>query len=173
MARASGELPIRIQWCLDLVDVAPADEILEFGCGPGVAAASVADRLAGGSITAIDRSPTAIARTGARNAHHLRTGRLRLEQIALASFDADRRFDKAFGINVNLFWTGSADRECAVLGGVLAAGGAVHLVYELPPARGRDGIDRAAANLTRHGFTVSTQHGPTPSLIGVTGRLSA
>jgi trans-aconitate methyltransferase len=161
-------LPSRIEWALELLDVAPADQVLEFGCGPGVAASSVADRLVNGCITAIDRSPTGIARARARNAHHLTSGRLVLEEVALANFRSEKRFDKAFGVNVNLFWTKSADVECQVLRGVLAPRGVVHLVYDGPGDRGYDVGDEVAATLSRKGFTATVRRGANPSLVCVT-----
>jgi SAM-dependent methyltransferase len=65
---ASQRVPERIDWAVRLLDVAPEDEVLEVGCGPGVAVALVCRRLAGGRITAVDRSGTAIQRATSRNA---------------------------------------------------------------------------------------------------------
>lgn len=76
----SREPPIRIAWAVDLLDLTPGDRVFEVGCGPGVAASLVADRLVDGHTTAIDRSPTAIVRARARNGDHLASGRLALEQ---------------------------------------------------------------------------------------------
>jgi SAM-dependent methyltransferase len=145
--------PERSRWAVGLLAVAPEDRILEIGCGPGVAAALVCERLAGGRLTSIDRSATAIERTRARNASHVVAGRLVLVQTDLASFTAPRaQLDKSFAVNVNLFWTGPAVAECAVLARVLRPGGAVHLVYE-GPGTGRDVGLAVAATLERHGFT--------------------
>lgn len=146
-------MPARIGWAVALLAVAPEDRILEIGCGPGVAAARVCERLASGRLTAIDRSATAIERARVRNAAHVVAGRLALVHTDLASVAAPpARLDKAFAVNVNLFWTGPANAECAVLGRVLRPGGAVHLVYE-GPGTGRDVAPAVAATLERHGFT--------------------
>jgi trans-aconitate methyltransferase len=155
------------------LDVAPADQVLEFGCGPGVAVSLVAERLAGGCVTAIDRSATAVSRARSRNRHHLEAGRLLLEQVALAEFRTENRFDKAFGVNVNLFWTTPAQAECEVLTTVLAPGAAVHLVYDAPTDRGRDVAEAVAATLSRHGFTATVSRGLRPSLVSISGRRSA
>jgi trans-aconitate methyltransferase len=53
----------------------PDDQLLEIGCGPGVAVSLVCERLAGGRIVAVDRSPTAIERAARRNAEHVASGR--------------------------------------------------------------------------------------------------
>lgn len=68
-------VPDRISWAVELLDIAPDDQILEFGCGPGVAVRLVGDRLDTGCITAIDRSATAVQRTRDRNADHIAAGR--------------------------------------------------------------------------------------------------
>ena len=84
MTSRRADVPARIAWAVDQLDLAPTDRVLEFGCGPGVAASLVADRVGDGAVLAIDRSATAIARAAARNAGHLASGRLVLEQVALA-----------------------------------------------------------------------------------------
>lgn len=104
IGRSAIRVPARIAWAVDLLDVAPDDQILEFGCGAGVAVALVCDRLDGGRITAIDRFATAIERTRARNAGHIAAGRAVLHQVDLARFRGEPgQFDKAFAVNVNVF----------------------------------------------------------------------
>lgn len=169
MARAA-DVPARISSAVDQLDLTPTDRVLEFGCGPGVAASLVADRVTAGSVLAIDRSSTAIARAGARNAGHVDTGRLVLEQTALADLRTDRVFDVAFGVNVNLFWTGTAEAECRVLADVLVPGGVVHIVYETPGDRSRDVPGRVSTNLERHGFETTTTRDPGGRLLCITGR---
>ena len=165
------QVPARIAWAVELLALRPTDRVLEIGCGPGVAASLVAARLDDGSITAIDRSATAIARARARNAEHVRSGRLTLQQATLAEFRTEQRFDKGLAVNVNVFWTTTAAPECSVLRAALAPGGAVHLVYSGPGGDSRsDDIGRVVANLTREGFTTTVRGGPEPGLVCVTGR---
>jgi len=171
MARRAHEVPARIEWALGLLDVAPADLVLELGCGTGVAAALVCDCLAGGCLTAIDRSATAISRARSRNVDHLESGRLVLEEVPLADRSATAiSRARSRNVDVNLFWTTAADVECQVLMSVLAAHGVVHLVFDGPGVRGPDVKDRVAANLSRNGFMATVSHGPGPSLVCVTGR---
>ena len=170
MTSGRADVPARIAWAVDLLDLAPTDRVLEVGCGPGVAASLVADRVPHGSVLAIDRSATAIARAAARNAAHLASGRLVLEQVALAALRTDRPVDVAFGVNVNLFWTGPAEAECRVLADVVAPGGAVHVVYESPGEPRRDVAGPAAAALGRHGFDTAVVRGPGGRLLCITGR---
>ncbi len=162
--------PMRITWAVELLAVEPDDEILEIGCGPGVASSLVADRLTGGTITAIDRSATAIARARKRNARHLDSGRLVLQQGELTEFRPQKRFDKAFGVNVNVFWTTAADAECQVLRTILEPHGRVLLVYGGPGDTAPAVTERIVANLSRHGLRAAALPGPEPSLVCVTGR---
>lgn len=134
-------VPERIQWAVELLDVGPADEILEIGCGNGVAVELVCDALtAAGHLTAIDRSDKAIARARQRNAHHIESGRLTLDCSDLAGCSgAGAPFDKIFAVNVNVFWAEPATCEIKRLSAILRPGGWLGLVYEAPdPERMRD-----------------------------------
>jgi SAM-dependent methyltransferase len=160
--------PDRIAWAVELLDPQPGDRILEIGCGPGVAAALVCERLADtGHLTAIDRSATAVARTRRR----LGTGRATVLQTDLAGFEAPAdSFDKAFAVNVNLFWTGPGDAELAALRAVVRPGGVIRLVYEGPPAGGgRDVAPAVTAALGRIGCAAGVTRDPGGSLLCVTG----
>jgi cyclopropane fatty-acyl-phospholipid synthase-like methyltransferase len=85
-----------VRWAVETLAVGPGDRVLEIGCGPGVAASRVCERLVGGKMLAIDRSPIQIERTRKRNEAHLASGRLEVEGVELADLDVGaRRFDKA------------------------------------------------------------------------------
>ena len=169
--------PLRHSWAVELLDAGPDDELLEIGCGTGVATDLVCRRLerAGGAgrLMAIDRSATAIAGARRRNAPHLAAGRLLLMATDLLGLDVTPgRFAGAFAVNVNVFWTTSAVAECAALRAVVAPEGSVFLVYSGPGDTAPEVTDRIVANLTRHGFTADVRPGPEPSLLCVTGRPS-
>jgi SAM-dependent methyltransferase len=131
------DIPQRIQWAVDELDVRPGDRILEIGCGPGVAAALICERLDdGGHLTAIDRSAVAIERARKRNEDHIAAGRLTLEQVELKDLAAEAgQFDKVFAVNVNVFWTQPDGPERAIVAGVLAPGGRARAFYEGPDGR--------------------------------------
>jgi cyclopropane fatty-acyl-phospholipid synthase-like methyltransferase len=172
----SPKVPERIAWAVELLRVQPDDQILELGCGPGVAAALVAEQLAAGDgrLVAIDRSATAVERARARTAPHVAAGRVELRQVDVADFRSEpRQFDTAFAVNLNVFWTSPADAELRVLAAVLRPGGNLHLVYEGPPGSGAPEVGPAiATRLEHHGFaTEITDHGgPSGRLVCVTGR---
>ncbi len=147
-----------MQWTVDLVDAQPADHILEIGCGPGHAVALICHRLTSGTITAIDRSATAVARSRARSAGCIAAGRARIEQQTLTNADLGRRFAKAFAINVNAFWTDPRPSLVA-LSALLERSGVAYLIYE-PPSMARllDLQARLTAALGQNGFEIVDVH---------------
>ena len=142
-----------MRWAVETLAVQPGDHVLEIGCGSGIAAALICDRLVGGRMLAIDRSATQIECARRRNEAHLTSGRLALETVELADLDVDGSFDKIFAINVNLFWVGPATRELARVRRALAPEGGLYLFYEAPsPARARHAADQVAAVMDTNGF---------------------
>lgn len=167
-------VPPRAAFAVGLLDPAPTDRLLEFGCGPGAAAALICDRLTTGRLDAIDRSATAVARTTARNAMHIAAGRLAVHTASLHELSGlvePGSLDAAFGIDVNLFWTGPADRELSALATALRVGGVLLVGYGTPPGRGaaRQITPAVAAALAAHGFVAVTEHAD-PAGSAVSGR---
>ncbi len=169
--RARMAIAERIRRAVDAVAVRPGDRVLEVGCGPGAAVALLCE--AGARVTAIDRSPVAVARARRRNAGHIAAGRAAVEQCALADLPpAGEPFDAVLAVNVNVFWTGPATAELAALRGRMRPGAVLHLCYEPPTA---EAAGRAAAGvraaLTAAGFTVGQE--PAGTLLHLTGRPGA
>jgi SAM-dependent methyltransferase len=154
----------------------PDDRLLEIGCGPGVAVALVCQHLAGGRITAVDRSPTAIRRAAARNAGHVAAGRAVLRTADLESLrphdlpEGPGGFDKVFAMNVNLFWVRTPARELELIRALLKPGGALFLFYGYgTPGQGPAALPGAlAGHLTDGGFAVEPVAGP--ATVGVVAR---
>jgi precorrin-6B methylase 2 len=167
----ADDVPARIRWAVDLLDPAPTDHVLEIGCGPGVAALVVAERLTSGRILAIDRSATAVERTAARGRDHVTAGRLVVRRAAATDLAGEGlTFDKAFAINVNLFWTSTAESELAVLRAALGGGGSLVLVYETPAGRATEIADRVATVLVAQGFASTKHQHPDASLVAIVAR---
>lgn len=105
-------------------------------------------------MVAVDRSAVAAARTAERCAAFVDDGVLTVVRSDLAGLRlAADSVDVAFTLNVNLFWTRDPGPELAVLRGVLAPGGVLHVLYEgAPPAA-------VTAGLERHGWEVSAVSG--------------
>jgi ubiquinone/menaquinone biosynthesis C-methylase UbiE len=148
----------RLAWAVDTLAVAPADRLLEVGCGHGVAVSLVCERLTGGRIVAIDRSPKMIEAARKRNSEHVASGRAVLETATLAGARLEgQSIDKLFAVHVAAFWRQPREalgraRE------LLVPGGRLYLFNQSPgwsnvgsaEAFGR----RLAGVLSEHGFAV-------------------
>jgi SAM-dependent methyltransferase len=163
----AGGVPERIRWAIETLDIEEADRVLEIGGGPGVAASIICERLDTGRMVLIDRSATAIERTRRRNAEHVSSGLLELETVALGDFEpGDSRFDKAFAVNVNVFWTGPATEELARVREALAPGGTLFLFYETPSAgRAREVAARVGEALSANGFAEPAIRGSAAEMV--------
>ncbi|MEV6817106.1 class I SAM-dependent methyltransferase [Micromonospora sp. NPDC051296] len=170
----AAAVPERIRWAVETLAVKPTDRLLEIGCGGGVAVALLCPRLSTGRIVAIDRSETATARARRRNDADVRAGRATIRTVAFRPADISavgldsERFDTIFAINVNLFWTGPARDELALVRRLLAPGGAVYLCYEPPRGRGDEITGKVTSALAASGFSVTTRR--SASLAGIAGR---
>jgi ubiquinone/menaquinone biosynthesis C-methylase UbiE len=124
----------RLAAVVDQLGIRPGDRVLEIGCGHGVAATLVCERLDGGRLTAVDRSATMIAAAERRNAAHVRSGRAEFLVRRLEDLDlGDRRFDVVFAVRVRLFER-EPERAGALVEPWLAPGGEVRSFFG-PPAR--------------------------------------
>jgi protein-L-isoaspartate O-methyltransferase len=147
--------PERVVWAVKQLAVAPADDILEVGCGPGHAVALVCPGLVRGTVTAIDRSELQVEKARALNRRFMEQGRARIEVTTLSDAPAAlaRRFSKVFAINVNAFWT--EPESISTLRELLRPGGRVYLVYEPPSAAGSRKLRASVPELlSSRGFAV-------------------
>ncbi len=149
----------RFVWAVDILDVSPADRLLEVGCGHGVAVSLVCERLTTGTISAIDRSPKMIEMATRRNREHVRAGRAVLETMAVEDADlGDRRFDKVFAFNVAPFWL-QPQAALGVVSEHLAPDAAFYLFWDarhFAPERAGDLGNELADRLREGGFSVDS-----------------
>ena len=125
----------RLRAIVDGLAIGPGDRVLEIGCGHGVTASYVCERLGdAGRLVAIDRSPKMIAAAAGRNAAHVASGRAEFLVSELETLDlGDQRFDLVFAIRVGLFHREPRHaRELAERW--LAPGGRVEAFFD-PPRR--------------------------------------
>src|SRR3954453_4323725 len=153
----AGKASERFVWAVDILEVRPADRLLEVGCGHGVAVSLVCERLTTGTITAIDRSPKMIEMARRRNREHVDAGRAVLESIALEDAAlGDRRFEKVFAFNVAPFWL-QPEVALRAVREHLARDGAVHIFWDArhsAPGRAQDLANELAERLGDGGFSV-------------------
>ena len=122
----------RLRAVVDELDVQPDDRVLEIGCGHGVAATFVCERLDGGRLTAVDRSAKMIETAARRNAAFVEAGTAEFLVAELEEMDlGDRRFDTIFAVRVGLFHR-EPERARALAERWLAPGGRLHAVFDPP-----------------------------------------
>jgi ubiquinone/menaquinone biosynthesis C-methylase UbiE len=125
----------RLRSVVEHLDILRDDRVLEIGCGHGVAATLVCERLEGGHLTAVDRSEKMIEAAKRRNAAYVETGRAEFLVADLEDLDlGGRRFDKIFAVRVGLFHR-EPDRAHSLVERWLAPGGAVFAFFDPPSDR--------------------------------------
>jgi len=125
----------RLRSVVEQLDIRPDDRVLEIGCGHGVAATLVCERLAGGRLTAVDRSPKMIEAATRRNAAHVEAATAEFLVAAFEDLDlGDRRFDKIFAVRVGLFHR-EPGRARGIADRWVAPGGRVYSFFDAPSGR--------------------------------------
>ena len=153
----------RSGWVVSLLDVQPADRVLEIGFGPGLTVAELA-RAGAGHVYGIDHSGVMLRQASRRNAAAIRAGRVTLirasaDQIPRA---LDGSFDAILAINSLAFWPAPAER-LAELRRRLAPGGRMAIASQPRCPGATADTSRSAAHeiedlLRAAGFThLSTQ----------------
>lgn len=148
----------RNRWVVGLLDVRPADRILEVGFGPGIAIGAFARKATEGHVVGIDHSAVMVRHARRRNAAATRAGRVELIQASVAALPRFAEpFDAVLAVNTVGMWPDPVER-LVELRGLLRAGGRIALVSQPRcPGATADTTARAAAELsdllTRAGFT--------------------
>ncbi|MFG1645611.1 class I SAM-dependent methyltransferase [Amycolatopsis sp. NPDC049252] len=129
MGRRSSNVT-RNRWAAKLLDVGPAERVLELGCGPGVAVAALAGRATRGLVVGVDHSPVMIRQARRRNRAAVQAGRVRLvptpvERLSLPG----EPFDAALAVNTLGMWPEPAAR-LRELARLLRPGGRIALVSQ-------------------------------------------
>jgi ubiquinone/menaquinone biosynthesis C-methylase UbiE len=102
MARTNADFGV---WVCDLLEIEPADRVLEVGFGPGVIIRCASERAHEGWVAGIDLSREMVEQARIRNAPAIREGRVDLRYGSVASLPFhDGGFDKALAINSMQVW---------------------------------------------------------------------
>jgi len=109
MARRASNLK-RNLWTIELMDLKPADHVLEIGFGPGFALEQVCAHLKEGMAVGLDRSETMLRMARRRNHQAIAEGHLDLvlgsieETKPLCHPSLSGPFDAVYAVNVAMFW---------------------------------------------------------------------
>lgn len=120
----------RNRWAARLLDVQPADRVIELGCGPGVALAALAARATRGLVVGVDHSEVMIAHARRRNRDAVRAGRVRLVRAPVQDLTVgDGPFDAALAVNTVGMWP-DATARLRDIARLLRPGGRIALVSQ-------------------------------------------
>ena len=100
-------------WVVSLLDVQPADRVLEIGFGPGLAIAELSRRVsARGHVYGIDHSDVMLRQATRRNAAAIAAGRVTLSRAPVDRVPAavSGPFDAILAVNTHGFWPAPAER---------------------------------------------------------------
>lgn len=103
----------RNRWVASLLDVQPADRVLEIGFGPGLAIAELSRRIGpAGHVYGVDRSDVMLRQATRRNAAAIRSGRVTLTLGTVEQLPPvlDGHFDAILAVNTLGFWRAPAER---------------------------------------------------------------
>jgi ubiquinone/menaquinone biosynthesis C-methylase UbiE len=93
------------EWTIGMMDVGPADRILDVGCGGGMAMRLLSRRARRGFVAGVDYSGEMVRQAAGRNAKAVAEGRVEVRHgDAMALPYGDNFFDKACGIETFYFW---------------------------------------------------------------------
>lgn len=100
-----GDISTRLLEIVEALPLRPGLRVLEIGCGPGVAARAVAERVGRGHVLGVDRSANAVARAIARSRPQIAAGSLSFRRVAIEEFvlePGERPYDLAFAVRVGV-----------------------------------------------------------------------
>jgi cyclopropane fatty-acyl-phospholipid synthase-like methyltransferase len=122
----------RLRAIVEALEVRPNDDILEIGCGHGVAATFICQKLKGGRLLAIDKSKKMIDAAVRRNKEYIEAGKAEFHLADAMKFDPGRqRFDKILAVRVGLLHR-DEDQARRHLEKWLKSRGKILLVYDEP-----------------------------------------
>ncbi len=152
LARGKREFTL---WVIELLDVRPADRVLDVGFGPGVGIELLAERTPRGSITGIDYSGKMVTQATVRNAQAIADGLVDLHYGTVEHMPfTDGQFDKVLALNSIQVW-GNPVTGLREIRRVMKAGGVIALGYTGPALRSSD---EAVDLLETAGFHTVRRH---------------
>lgn len=119
-----GNISSRLLEIVESLPLRRGLRVLEIGCGPGVAARAIAERLGTGHVLGIDRSPRAVAQAISGSRPLISAGVLSFRQVAVEDFvleAGERPYDLAFAVRVGVLDGRHPEKQQAALARIRAA----------------------------------------------------
>jgi ubiquinone/menaquinone biosynthesis C-methylase UbiE len=153
MRNMSNHLHERFAWALEVLEIKPTDYVLEVGCGAGILAEQVAQKLTTGRITAIDKSEAMIRMASKRNHSWITVGKVHLVADDFAEVSLAEQYDKIFTFNVSVFWK-EPEKELKQIRQYLKVGGKFYLFHQPPVEITKRIATQARAQLLINDFQI-------------------
>jgi len=139
MAMKNGD---RSTWVFSLLDLKPADRVLEIGFGSGTDIARASSTVS--FVAGIDHSAVMLQQASRRNAQAISAGRVELRLGSASQLPyPDGHFDKVFAINSAQFWKDSV-KTLTEVRRVIKPGGWVFLAVQPRSKNATDETSRQA-----------------------------
>jgi ubiquinone/menaquinone biosynthesis C-methylase UbiE len=120
----------RSMWVLSLLELGPADRVLEIGFGSGADIRRVAAHIREGFVVGIDHSEAMVRLASAKNAKAIGAGHVTLRQGSASNLAYESNsFDVVYSINVAQFWD-KPEEVAREIRRVLKPGGQVALAIQ-------------------------------------------
>lgn len=127
---------------VDLLDVRPADRVLEVGFGHGKTLLELARRARDGFVAGIDFSAVMVRQAQWRNQELIRAGRVEVKLASVSNIPyPEAEFDKVCAVNTYPFWPDPAD-DLQEVRRVLRPGGRMVLAVRAREGDRDDGFNR-------------------------------
>lgn len=150
--------PERFIWAAEIMAIKPSDSILEIGCGTGLLAEVLAEKLPTGKFMAVDKSAAMTAKARKRNSRFIENG---TSQFILSEFTEtefpEHSFDAIAAFNVNFFMKDSP-AELALVKKLLRPDGLVYVFYQAPFEITKNAALPIKQQLEKNGFGVISVH---------------
>jgi len=148
------EINERFTWAATLIAPKPGSKVLEIGCGAGLLAGLIVDKLTTGHLSAIDKSQPMIKLAAQRNQAAIAAGKASFQVTDFAKATLrENTFDKVVAFNVNCFWKNPV-KELQLIKLSMKRGGQLFVFYQTPYGIDMKLCELIKKNLERYSFQV-------------------
>jgi len=113
----------RNEWVVSLLGIEANHQVLEIGCGPGVALELAAGLATGGRVVGVDHSELMASVASKRNAAAIAAGRVEVVHgTAETAVTRGEQFDRVYAVNVAQFWDAPEETLVALRNAMTPAG---------------------------------------------------
>jgi ubiquinone/menaquinone biosynthesis C-methylase UbiE len=121
----------RVNWAVEMLQLKPADAVLEIGFGPGISIERIIPLIPQGHYAGVDHSDVMVQQATQRNAAAVRSGRVALHTSSADHLPfPDAQFDKVLAINSLHIW-GNVEQALREVHRVLKPNGLI-AIFEQP-----------------------------------------